>query len=304
MKFWVGITDKAWFDQLRALRPKEVNFWQPSSKPLASYLVAGVPFLFKLHSPRDYIVGGGFFVRHCSLPARLAWEAFGTNNGVSDYSALKKRVELYRKETVRGDPEIGCNVLNDPFFLEERDWIAAPSGWAKNIVRGRSYDEEEAEGQVLWRSVVARMGQPAIGSTTGDEPARYGAEYLARARLGQGAFRVLVTEAYGRRCAVTGEKTLPVLEAAHIKSYADLGPHHVANGLLLRSDLHKLFDAGYLTVTPELKVEVSSRLKLDFENGREYYRFHGEELAVLPSEPFERPWPAFLQWHNESKFLG
>ena len=51
-----------------------------------------------------------------------------------------------------------------------------------------------------------------------------------------------MTDAYERRCAVTGEKTLPVLEAAHIRPYALLGPHRVNNGLLLRSDLHKLFD--------------------------------------------------------------
>ena len=78
--------------------------------------------------------------------------------------------------------------------------------------------------------------------------ARYGAEYLTRARIGQGAFRVLVTDAYQRRCAISGERTLPVLQASHIRPYSDEGPHHVANGILLRSDLHTLFDRGYITV--------------------------------------------------------
>lgn len=304
MRFWIGITDKSWFDQLRVIHSKEVNFWQPSPKPLASYLSAGTPFLFKLHSPRDYVVGGGYFVRHSRLPARLAWEAFGAANGVPDYAALKRRVEQYRKSAIRGDPEIGCNVLNDPFFLEERDWIPIPPDWAKNIVRGRSYDDEEAEGAALLQAVLAGARSSAVAEVILDEPPRYGADYLARARLGQGAFRVLVTEAYGRRCAITGEKTLPVLDAAHIKSYAELGPNQVANGILLRSDLHRLLDSGYITVTPELKVEVSNRLKADFENGREYYRFHGADLTVCPSELRERPSPAFLQWHNETKFLG
>src|SRR6266403_308921 len=89
MKFWVGVTDKAWFDRLRAKAPDEVNFWQPS----ASFLEPGSPFLFKLHSPDNYIAGGGFFVRFSALPARLAWEAFGEKNGVSDYAALKRRVQ-------------------------------------------------------------------------------------------------------------------------------------------------------------------------------------------------------------------
>lgn len=209
-----------------------------------------------------------------------------------------------RKSAIRGDPEIGCNVLNDPFFLEERDWIPIPPDWAKNIVRGRSYDDEEAEGAAFLQAVLAGARSSAVAEVILDEPPRYGADYLARARLGQGAFRVLVTEAYGRRCAITGEKTLPVLDAAHIKSYAELGPNQVANGILLRSDLHRLLDSGYITVTPELKVEVSNRLKADFENGREYYRFHGADLTVCPSELRERPSPAFLQWHNETKFLG
>src|SRR5271167_1536981 len=118
--------------------------------------------------------------------------------------------------------------------------------------------------------VAPSVQEPAVGNA---EPSgrRFGEEYLARSRLGQGAFRVLVTDAYERRCAVTGEKTLPVLEAAHIKPYALEGPHQVRNGLLLRSDLHKLFDLGYVTVTPALRLEVSSRLREEWHNGKEYY---------------------------------
>jgi putative restriction endonuclease len=131
---------------------------------------------------------------------------------------------------------------------------------------------------------------------------RFGSQYLARTRLGQGAFRVLVIDAYQRRCAVTGEKTLPVLEAAHIKPYASQGPHQVSNGLLLRSDLHKLFDVGYLTVTPEFKLEVSPRLREEWQNGREYYAHHGEALGFIPADPVNRPNTEFLRWHNEVVF--
>ncbi|WP_162470581.1 HNH endonuclease [Desulfosporosinus orientis] len=61
----------------------------------------------------------------------------------------------------------------------------------------------------------------------------------------------MVTEAYYRRCAITGEKTLPVLEAAHIKPYSLEGSHETNNGLLLRKDLHTLFDRGYITITED-----------------------------------------------------
>lgn len=108
-----------------------------------------------------------------------------------------------------------------------------------------------------------------------------------------------MTEAYQKRCAITGERTVPVLEAAHIRPYALEGPHRVSNGLLLRSDLHTLFDRGYVTVTPELTVEVSRRIKEEFENGRDYYAHHGKRLANVPAHLHEQPQHDYLKWHNE-----
>lgn len=212
-------------------------------------------------------------------------------------------MQHYRCEAVRGDPEIGCNILNAPFFWPEQDWIDVPSTWARNIVRGKAFDTNEADGSALWNQVEARFHTQSKVVLTAEEGVRYGAEYLTRARLGQGAFRVLVTEAYQRRCAITGERTLPVLEAAHIKPYAKHGPHLVANGLLLREDLHTLFDDGYMTVTEGLRVVVSKRIREKFENGREYYRHHGESLVNLPRKPDERPARDFLRWHNEEVFV-
>jgi putative restriction endonuclease len=301
MKFWVGVTDKAWFEHLRVSAPDEVNFWQPSARRLAEFLEPGVPFLFKLHSPDNYVVGGGFFVRFSALPARLAWEAFGVKNGVADYAALRQRIEQYRGE-IKGDPEIGCNILNGPFFFAEKDWIPIPETWASNVVRGRTFDTEAADGFRLWNAVNERLNFGAGNAAAA--PRRFGAEYLTQARLGQGAFRVLVTEAYERRCAITGERTLPVLEAAHIRPYSDTGPHLVSNGLLLRSDLHILFDDGYVTVTDDLHIEVSNRIKEEFENGREYYQYRGKPLQKVPERLDEKPSQEFLRWHNEQVYLG
>jgi putative restriction endonuclease len=102
---------------------------------------------------------------------------------------------------------------------------------------------------------------------------------------------------------VTKERTLPVLEAAHIRPYAEGGEHRVDNGLLLRRDLHTLFDRGYITVTPELKLEVSKRLREDFANGRDYYALQGRELW-LPMPTAGRPRAEFLAWHNDTRYLG
>lgn len=305
MKIWVGVTDGDWFEFLRERAPDEVNFWQPSGSRRFKALEPGEPFLFKLHSPRNYIVGGGFFVRHTVLPCSLAWSAFGEKNGVSDVGQFHTRIGKYRRtDTSTADPSVGCNILTEPFFWPEEEWIPVPADWAPNIVQGKTYDSAEPTGAGLWQGVLARLSNDVRPGEINeqDRQPRYGAAYLARARLGQGAFRVLVTEAYQKRCAITAERTLPVLEAAHIQPFAAEGPNRVCNGLLLRSDLHILFDRGYVTVTPDLRVNVSKRIREEFENGREYYAHHGKSLVVLPGSPAERPATEFLQWHNEHMF--
>jgi putative restriction endonuclease len=307
VKIWIGVTDKDWFEYLTRLQPDEVNFWQPSGARNFRVLEPGEPFLFKLHSPNNYIVGGGFFVRYSALPTSLAWDAFEHKNGVSSLNELRARVRKYRRNDESVDPVIGCNVLAEPFFFSRSQWIPVPSTWSGNIVQGKSYQSNSTEGQAIWHSVreIITIGHTAMDSAEGRQESdemRFGAEYLTRGRLGQGAFRVLVTDAYERRCAVTGEKTLPVLEAAHIKPFAARGPHRVRNGILLRSDLHKLFDLGYVTVTPELHLEVSSRLREEWQNGRVYYAHHGQQLEFRPSEKASLPAREYLQWHNENIF--
>jgi putative restriction endonuclease len=128
-------------------------------------------------------------------------------------------------------------------------------------------------------------------------------ERPVRQRLGQGAFRVLITDVYGRRCAVTGEKALPVLQAAHIRPVTSEGPHRVDNGILLRSDIHTLFDQGYVTVTPEHKFLVSRRLKEDFDNGEPYYPLSGQR-TWLPGRYEDQPSREFLEWHGDARYLG
>lgn len=309
MIFWIGITDSDWFEQLSRDQPVEVNFWQPSGRVPFRALEPGGLFLFKLHSPQNFIVGGGWFVRHSALPASLAWKAFEQKNGVTSQENLVARVRQYTNDTSSPDPIIGCSILERPFFWPPELWIDVSARWARNIVRGRTFDTAEGDGAALWTEVRARLENDAeetrYASNLRDldsDTARWSREFLTRARLGQGSFRVLVTEAYGRRCAFTGERTLPVLEAAHIQPYSALGPHRLSNGILLRSDFHTLFDLGYVTVTPDLRIRVSRRIRSEFENGRQYYALDGTVLANVPERMEERPSPAYLTWHNENTF--
>jgi putative restriction endonuclease len=77
-----------------------------------------------------------------------------------------------------------------------------------------------------------------------------------------------------QQCAVTKEHSIPALEAAHIKPYSLGGFHEVNNGLLLRADIHKLFDKGYVTITPDYYFKVSEHLQTEYHNGKIYYEIN------------------------------
>lgn len=307
MKFLVGVTDNKWFDYLSHAEADEVNFWHPSGKAPFSNLEQGAPFLFKLKRPFNHIAGGGYFLKSTTLPLSMAWDAYGEKNGASSRVEFEKMIRSYTKNRDVRDPEIGCTLLTAPFFWSKERWIADPIGWSKNIVTGKLYNTNQADGSNLWALVQANFDDATIYEsqyTTQETSARYGEPVLVKTRLGQGGFRVLVTDAYQRRCAITGESTLPVLEAAHIQPFAENGPNEISNGMLLRSDFHKLFDNGFVTVTPDFHVEVSPRIREEWFNGKAYYSLHGKLLANVPIKSNEKPSIEFLRWHNENRFQG
>jgi len=96
---------------------------------------------------------------------------------------------------------------------------------------------------------------------------------------------------------------LPILDAAHIRSYASGGGHDITNGLLLRTDIHRLFDLGYVTVSTDGRFEVGRRLREDFENGQHYYRMHGQTVW-MPTNPQLAPSRKALEWHQSHRFLA
>jgi putative restriction endonuclease len=300
----IAVTDGDWFEMLRR-QPNltEVNFWAPSAATFRA-LQPGELFLFKLHAPRNVIVGGGIFAYANALPCSLAWAAFGEANGAASLPEMRARIARYRKAAPgdRSDFEIGCRILTQPFFFEEPDWLPVPASWARNIVSFKTYTTADTDGLALWEAVAERLERRPTPDAA-EPAARFGEPHLIRPRLGQGAFRVLVTDVYQRRCAVTQERTLPALEAAHIRPYGEGGEHKASNGLLLRRDIHSLFDAGYVTVTPDLRFEVSRRIKEEFDNGRHYYALHGQPVTP-PSDLQQMPDSSALAWHNEQCFRG
>lgn len=117
--------------------------------------------------------------------------------------------------------------------------------------------------------------------------------YSRLARPEQAKFRLLLLEAFERKCAITQSAAVEALEAAHIQPFADDGLDEVENGILLRVDLHKLFDAGLIAINPEtLLVSVHSSIAKDYE-------FIKDVTVSLPSlEPssggLQSRWKSFI----------
>jgi putative restriction endonuclease len=306
----IAVTDFGWYQHLAARSVSEANFWTPSDRrPFNAPQFS--PFFFKLKVPHNAIGGFGYFARWSSLPDWLAWETFGEANGVASLADMRERIGAIRQRigyVPSGTlTNIGCILIVEPLFFHPGMWVPQPEDWPARTVSSKGYDLTLGEGRRVWEACLERASM--VRSLEREirliaEPtARYGAARLIAPRLGQGTFRIAVTEAYGRRCAVTGEHSLPVLDAAHIRSYGEEGPHEVRNGILMRADLHRLFDKGYISVSFDYRVLISDRLREDYQNGRSYYPMRDHELHV-PSSERDRPDPEFIRWHNERVFLG
>jgi putative restriction endonuclease len=317
VRLWAANTDLDWFDFL-ASQPEvdEVNFWQPSGNLHFGAIQPGELFLFKLKSPRNVIGGFGVFSQASNLPVSLAWEAFGAKNGARTLPEMRERISRYRRDgRAAADYTIGCRIVVEPVFLPEHLWIEQPISWSKSIVVGKTFDTDTTEGLRLWERLMQSAegaGRQQLSSSTSlgerrlpyvPPGQRYGEPQLRRPRLGQGAFRLAVTDAYKRQCAISGGRVLPALDAAHIQPYGEGGDHEVTNGLLLRRDIHSVFDAGYVTFDDDLRMVVSDRVRTDFNNGNEYRRLHGSKL-IVPENVALMPDVEQLRWHQQNKFMS
>ncbi len=236
-RIYVGNTDNNWFDYCSSLGiTDEVNFWQPSAKAFNA-IGEGERFAFRLKSPRNRIGGFGTLSNSSILPIQIAWEAFGVRNGVANLDDLVSAIARYRTgENVTPATFIVCRVLVEPVFLPEPLWFPVPD-WSNSIVSSKTFSGDHEAGVRLWRDLeVAASAQSVSESPVfTDHPSqRFGVPTLVTPRLGQGAFRVAITELYGRQCALTDGRVLPALDAAHIKPYGEGGLHVGSNGILLR----------------------------------------------------------------------
>ena len=315
---FIALTDKNWFDYLKGRANSdhivdEANFWFPKAQAPPARMQPGHPVFLRLKSPDYAIAGVGFFAAFHLLSMEEAWQLFQWRNGDDTVSDFYKRIRQYRRDETEDEilnKPLGCMVLRSVELWDKSRWVpwGVEQGFATNIVRGLGVHDPARAAQLI--SLIGAGGQVRDGEfgdrfqlVTGDT--RQWRDRSAQAvREGQGGFRLRLLDAYGNQCAITGEHTVPVLDAAHIQPYLGPASNHVQNGMLLTKEFHALFDRGYVTVTPEHVVKVSTRLKKDFSNGRRYYPFDGQVLAKLPQDTRFFPSADALQWHGAHVFLA
>jgi putative restriction endonuclease len=314
---FVALTDRRWFDYLRSVSVEgvvdEVNFWSPEAQRPMKRMRPGEPVFFRLKQPVHAVAGYGFFAHFALLDLDVAWGTFGMRNGFADRIGFLEALGEWRKKDGQGlladGRRLACTILRDAVFWPQERWIAwrGERGWRPNVTQGATVREPQ-HADFLLRQIQLDQHVPpeefAPQFTLVDADEREIVAAQSRRRVGQGVFRARLLSAYAGRCAITGERTEPVLDAAHVQPYLGPQSNHVQNGLLLTKEFHALFDLGFVTITPDHVVRVSSRIRDRWSNGKRYYEFDRQPLRVLPESIAERPSADALHWHNVRRFAG
>lgn len=292
-------TDTNWFNFLRrngALTT--VNFWTPTDWNVRSLSEGDCwYFVLKGKEPRK-LGGGGRFSHYEILKVSQAWERYGIGNGVESKEILTEKLNNYKKRNSKNyvyqtDPNVGCIILTDCIFLEDdnQKYVSEYAlEFAPSIVKYKTFQLDPLQ---LY-GISSNPGENS-DELISDEDARRRVVSSIVNRQGQGAFRQSLITAYNSKCSITGCDAIDALEAAHIMPYRGLHSNTIRNGLLLRSDIHTLFDLGKITISQEYTVI----LHPDLIN-TSYSELNGKRIA-LPANRTDWPSLQALREHSQNR---
>ena len=196
LEYWVGVTDRSWFEFHSANQSVEVNFWAPGGEVSFKAIPEGGLFLFKLKSPINKIVGGGWFMKSTTLPLGLAWKVYGKGNGTDTLTDLRDSITLFRAKMDKStspNETIGCTLLTDCFWLPEAEWIDQPDDWSSAIVKGKKYDPYSGPGLRVWQQIQVRPRALMARARRRWPATSYGRPLLWLGRCSRRAWPVLPT---------------------------------------------------------------------------------------------------------------
>lgn len=255
----------------------ELVLWASAGPKAPGPIEPGDALFFRLVTDVVRVVGRGWSSHRSVIPASLAWRIYGRLTGSPSLEELRKSG---RDGSGRPDPDLDCTLLTGCVVFSRENWIELDDG-------PDAFDLHSDRGtRLLEACEKGYRGEATLPGGTGP--------------YGPRSFQVAVLDAWGRRCAVTGEGLVTALRAARIGDGQSI-PRSLSEALLLRADLAHLFEAGYVTVSSEARLEVSSALP-GGEAAREYERLHGTGLR-LPARLEARPDPALLRWHRCERYL-
>ncbi|MEP2446582.1 MAG: HNH endonuclease [Balneola sp.] len=301
----IGTTDQDWFEYLRDLNKdiklSLINFWTPTPWNFKA-LEKGDRFYFMLKSPIRKIGGYGIFERYEENLPSEAWEKYLQSNGASALNELLNRVDKYAGknsiEYQKGNiDKIGSIILTDPVFFDDSDFFdphAFGFEYSKHIVKFKTFDSDFTHSL---NHNINFTKEETNDYQLIDENIPIDKELIEKKkRESQSLFRKQLLKAYDYKCAVSRETSVEVLEACHIQPYKNNDSNHIQNGLLLRADLHILFDKGFIYIDEDYRIWISSTL-----NSKFYNSYHGRHIH-LPNNESDKPSKLALKHHKENMF--
>lgn len=295
----IATTDWEWFERLRDSRAiGKVNFWTPTPWNLKQ-LKTGEKLYFLLKSPIRKIGGYGTLHHYENTDIAEAWKKYGVCNGVANLLDFKIKTSDYKRKNsktyigLEENPVVGCIVLENPVFFEDKDFFD-PNQYGflfpKEIVKIK-YFEGDFDFELLKSMDYTLHNNFSLVDGLKEYRVTKAAE-----RRGQAQFRKEVLKKYNYTCAITGETCIDVLEAAHVQPYINERSNNLTNGICLRSDVHILFDCGLITVLQDYTIKTSNELK-----GTNYMSLEGKKLR-LPKDNIFFPSQISLAYHEKFCF--
>ena len=203
----------------------------------------------------------------------LRWQgqmAGGTDRKIINHQAQGQELLVFYRKSKREHPKYGFRYLG-PFA-----YISHVGSRPTNFVLQRVRNRIEA---ISWDAADDDAFDPASV-----EDARQRTKRSITQRRGQKAFRQSLLRAYEGKCAITGCAVPDVLEASHIYPYQGPKTNHVTNGLLLRADIHTLFDCGLITIDPDTLMVLTNEQLRDSN-----YRAYDNRRLRVPQNPAQQP---------------
>jgi hypothetical protein len=283
---WEGLQQKLWFNMWQNFKWPYDEVWEGNvlfwydSKSRAIVWKSKITKLDKFEYSTKQEMRERLIKTFDEDPANDPYFAQKANSGycIAFKVTALERLNLAKPEGFKF-PQLGWLRRSDPIA---REWLYSADDLkitTKKLIEERYFDPTNAkdERERILREIVQRRGQPK--------------------------FRTALIEAYGGRCSITGCNAVQALEAAHITPYLGEQSNHVSNGLLLRADVHTLYDLYLISVEPvSLKVKVAESLM-----ATSFSELHNQRLN-LPSDDTARPsnaaiesrWEKFVDWNPKS----